>query len=74
MNIEQEILEARGKRWAKLVSQRADKLAEIRQDQTDIMIDILNGTLFDEAVEQIALEIRCGLYDKMLQPIEVNNV
>lgn len=72
MNLEKEILLQRGKNWAKLVSQRADKLCELRKNDTDLMIQILNGQIFDEAVEQIALEIKCGLYDKMLLPIEVN--
>lgn len=72
MNIEQEILEARGKNWAKLVSQRADQIAEQRRHNDDLMIQILNGDIFDEAVNQIALEIQMGLYDKMLMPIECN--
>lgn len=72
MNIEQEILEARGKRWAQLVAQRADQIAEQRQDEDDAFIQILNGDIFEEAINQVALEIRCGLYDKMLMPIEYN--
>ena len=72
MNLEQEILEARGKRWAQLVSQRADQIVERRKYDDDLMIQILNGDIFDEAVNQIALEIQMGLYDKMLMPIECN--
>jgi hypothetical protein len=72
MNIEQEILEARGKNWAKLVSQRADKISEQRKYDDDLMIQILNGDIFEEAVNQIALEICLGKYDKMLMPIECN--
>lgn len=72
MNLEQEILEARGKNWAKLVSQRADQIAEQRKYDSDVMIQILNGDIFDEAINQIALEIQMGLYDKMLMPIECN--
>ena len=68
----QDLLLAKGRNWAKLVQQRADKLCEIKKDEPDLMIDLLAGKIFDEAVEQIALEIRCGLYDKMLHPIEVN--
>jgi hypothetical protein len=72
MNIEQEILEARGKNWAKLVSQRADKISEQRKYDDDLMIQILNGDIFEEAINQIALEIRSGRYDRMLMPIECN--
>ena len=72
MNLKNEILLAKGKQWAKLVAERCDKLAEIRENDVDLMVQILNGTLFDDAVEQVALEIRCGIYDKMLQPKENN--
>ena len=72
MNITDEILQAKGKQWAKLVSNRADKLAEIYKDDIDIMIKILNGDIFNLAVEQIAAEIKAGCYDKMLQPKEYN--
>ena len=72
MNLEQEILEARGKNWAKLVSQRADQIAEQRKYDSDLMVQILNGDIFDEAINQIALEIQLGLYDRMLMPVECN--
>lgn len=68
-----EILLAKGKNWAKLVSDRADKLCEIKQDEPDLLIQMLNGDIFEQAVNQIALEIKCGLYDKMLVPIEYSN-
>lgn len=72
MNLEQEILEARVKNWAKLVFQRADQIAEQKEHDDDLMIQILNGDIFNEAVDQIALEIQMGLYDKMLMPVERN--
>lgn len=72
MSLEQEIFEARGKNWAKLVSQRADKISEQRKYDDDLMIQILNGDIFEEAANQIALEIQLGKYDKMLMPIEYN--
>lgn len=72
MSLEQEIFEARGKNWAKLVSQRADEISEQRKYDDDLMIQILNGDIFEEAVNQIALEIQLGKYDKMLMPIEYN--
>ena len=72
MSLEQEIFEARGKNWAKLVSQRADEISEQRKYDDDLMIQILNGDIFEEAVNQIALEIQLGKYDKMLMLIEYN--
>lgn len=70
--LEEQILLAKGKNWAKLVTERADKLCEIKKDETDLMIQILNGDIFNQAVEQIALEIKSGIYDKMLIPKENN--
>lgn len=72
MTLNDEILLAKGKNWAKLVSERADKLCELRKNDVDLMIQILNGDIFNEAVNQIALEIQSGFYDKMLMPIECN--
>ena len=68
MNLADEILIAKGKNWAKLVMDRADKLSELKQDDPDLMVKLLSGEIFDEAVQQIALEIKSGLYDKMLMP------
>ena len=72
MNLEQEILEARGKNWAKLVATKADKIAAERRYDDDLSLQILNGTIFNEAVDRVALEIQLGLYDKMLMPVECN--
>lgn len=72
MNLDEEILLAKGRNWAKLVSERADKLCELRQNDTNIMVQILSGDIFNEAVDQIALEIKAGCYDKMLMPVECN--
>ena len=72
MSFEQAILEARGKNWAKLVSQRADLLASQIKDEEDAFIRVLNGDVFDVAINQIALEIQAGKYDAMLMPIECN--
>lgn len=60
MTLDDEILLAKGKNWAKLVTERADKLCELRKNDVDLMIQILNGDIFDEAVNQIALEIQSG--------------
>lgn len=70
--LEEEILMAKGKNWARLVAQRADELCRIKQSDPDLMVHILTGEIFDSAVEQIGLEIRAGVYDKMLMPKECN--
>ena len=72
MLLEEEIYQTKAKRWAQLVSERADKLCEIRKNEDDIFIQLLTGKIFDDAVEQISLEIKTGLYDEMLMPIEYN--
>lgn len=72
MILEEQIFNAKAKRWAELVSKRADKLCEIRKDEPDVFIQLLTGKIFDDAVEQIALEIQSGLYDDMLMPKEYN--
>lgn len=70
--MENELLLTKGRNWAKLVAQRADKICELHKNDIDLSIKILNGEIFDEAVKQIALEIKCGLYDSMLMPKECN--
>ena len=68
MILEEEIYQAKIKNWVKLVADRADKLCELRKDEEDIFIQLLSGKIYEEAVDQIALEIQSGLYDKMLMP------
>ena len=67
-----EIEVAKAKNWARLVQDRADKLCEIRKDDVDLMIQLLTGKIFNDAVDQIALEIQSGFYDDMLMPKELN--
>lgn len=66
------IEEAKAKNWVRLVSDRADKLCEIRKDEPDVFIQLLTGKIFEDAVDQIALEIQSGFYDEMLLPKENN--
>lgn len=70
--LQEKIYEAKARNWAKLVQNRADKLCELRQNDDDIFIQLLTGKIFEEAVDQIALEIQSGLYDEMLMPKECN--
>ena len=70
--LQDKIYEAKAKRWAQLVSERADKLCEIRKHEDDLFVQLLTGKIFNDAVDQIALEIQSGLYDEMLMPKEYN--
>ena len=70
--LQEKIYEAKARNWAKLVQNRADKLCELRQNDDDIFIQLLTGKIFEEAVDQIALEIQSRLYDEMLMPKECN--
>ena len=70
--LQDKIYEAKAKRWAQLVSERADKLCEIRKNEDDLFVQLLTGKIFNDAVDQIALEIQSGLYDDMLMPKEYN--
>ena len=70
--LQEKIYDAKVKNWIKLVQDRADKLCEIRKDDEDIYIQLLTGDIFDEAVNQIAVEIQAGIYDDMLMPKEYN--
>ena len=72
MNIEQEILRAKGKNWARLVAKKADEIAKSMENEIDYMIKILNGDIFDIAVLQVAYDIKAGKYDEMLMPKECN--
>ena len=71
--LQDEIQIARAKNWATLVINRADELCKLRANESDIAVKILSGEIFSEAVDQIALEIKSGLYDKMLMPINEDN-
>ena len=68
----EEIEIAKAKNWARLVQDRADKLCELRKEEPDIFIQLLTGKIFEDAVNQIALEIQSGFYDEMLMPKEDN--
>ena len=48
--LEEQILLAKGKNWAKLVTERADKLCEIKKDETDFIDCVVFGTKTCEAL------------------------
>lgn len=72
MSIKEEILMSKGKNWARLVANRADQICKERQEEVDLMIQILSGEIYNQAVEDVANDIKAGKYDEMLMPIECN--
>lgn len=70
MNLREEILLARGKNWARLIVEKTNRICKERQGEVDLMIEILNGSIFEQAQNEIAYELQTGQLDKMLMPIK----
>ena len=70
MNLREEILLARGKNWARLIVEKTNRICKERQGEVDLMIEILNGSIFEQAQNEIAYELKTGQLDKMLMPIK----
>lgn len=71
MNLRKEILLARGKNWARLITEKTNRICKERQGDIDLMIQILNGDIYDQAQKEIADEIKTGKLDKMLMPVNM---
>ena len=71
MNLRKEILLARSKNWARLITEKTNRICKERQGDIDLMIQILNGDIYDQAQKEIADEIKNGKLDKMLMPINM---
>lgn len=72
MNLEEEILYAKALNWARIISQKADRICEERKNDVDLMIKILNGDIFAMAQDEFAKDKAMGKYDSQNMPIEVN--
>ena len=72
MNLEEEILYAKALNWARIISQKADRICEERKNDVDLMIQILNGDIFAMAQDEFAKDKAMGKYDSMNMPIEYN--
>ena len=68
MNLEQEILIARGKNWARLIVEKTNKICDARKNDVSLMLDILNGNVYELAQQEIAVDLATGKLDKMLMP------
>ena len=72
MNLEEEILYAKALNWARIISQKADRICEERKNDVDLIIQILNGDIFAMAQDEFAKDKAMGKYDSQNMPIEVN--
>ena len=72
MNLEEEILYAKALNWARIISQKTDRICEERKNDVDLMIQILNGDIFAMAQDEFAKDKAMGKYDSQNMPIEVN--
>lgn len=69
MNLRKEIKLAQGYNWAKLVTEKCDRICKEKQYDPDLFINILNGSIFDQAQMEIRNELQNGKLDCMLTPI-----
>lgn len=72
MNLQAEIEHAKALNWARIISQKADRICEERKNDVDLMIQILNGDIFAMAQDEFARDKAMGKYDSQNMPIEVN--
>ena len=49
MDLKKEILLARGKNWARLITEKTNRICKERQGDIDLMIQILNGSILEQA-------------------------
>lgn len=71
MNLRKEILLARGKNWARLITEKTNRICKERQRDIDLMIQILDGSILEQAQEEIKYDLKTGKLDKMLMPINM---
>ena len=69
MDLKKEILLSRGKNWARLITEKTNRICKERQGDIDLMIKLINGDIYDQAQEEIKYELKTGKLDKMLMPI-----
>ena len=72
MNLQAEIEQARTLNWARIISQKADRICKEKENEVDLMIQILNGDIFAMAQDEFAKDKKMGLYDDMNMPIAYN--
>ena len=73
MNLEEEFLYAKALNWARIISQKADRICKEKENEVDLMIQILNGDIFAMAQDEFAKDKAMGKYDAMNILKEVQN-
>ena len=72
MNLEAEIEYAKTLNWARIISQKADRICKEKENEVDLMIQILNGDIFAMAQDEFAKDKAMGKYDSMNMPSSYN--
>ena len=70
--MEKQILEAKAYNWAKIIKDKCNRICQERITDVGIMVDILNGNIYEAAQEEFKKEKMAGLYDSMNMPVEYN--
>ena len=72
MNLKAEIDYAKKVNWARIISQKADRICKEKENEIDLMIQILNGEIFAMAQDEFAKDKAMGKYDSMNMPSSYN--
>lgn len=72
MNLKAEIDYAKKVNWARIISQKADRICKEKENEVDLMIQILNGEIFAMAQDEFAKDKAMGKYDSMNMPSSYN--
>lgn len=72
MNLNKEIENAKILNWVKEIKTIANELCEKKQFEKDLMMQILNGQIYEEAQQIFCNRKKIGYYDKMNMKAECN--
>ena len=72
MNLQAEIDHARALNWARIIAEKTDRICKEKENEVDLMIQILNGDIYAMAQDEFAKDKKMGKYDDMNMPISCN--
>ena len=70
--MEKQILQAKAYNWANIIKDKCNRICQERITDIDLMVDVLNGNIYEAAQEEFKQEKMAGLYDSMNMPVEYN--
>ena len=70
--MEKQLLQAKAYNWANIIKDKCNRICRERITDIDLMVDILNGNIYEEAQKEFKREKMAGLYDAMNMPVEYN--